>query len=71
MRNLSPDVPKKSDSRYQKQKTHKHFSKRASIKPTIDHLKSDYRLGRNFYKDVAEDTVSEQYLTKMGFLRDD
>lgn len=52
------DVPKKSDSRYQKQKKHKLFCKRAGIEPTISHLKSDYRLGRNFYKGVVGDTVN-------------
>ena len=38
------------------------FCKRAGIEPTIGHLKSDYRLGRNFYKgvvgDAAERTLS-------------
>ena len=55
---MIPDVPKKSDSRYQKQKKHKLFRKRAGIEPTIGHLKSDYRLGRNFYKGVVGDTVN-------------
>ena len=118
---ILPDVPKKSDSRYQKLKKQKLFCKRAGIEPTIGHLKSDYRLGRNFYKGVVGDTVnvllaaaaynfkramkalwcmlqkiceimrqnksnesslvhapknmrdnaSEQYLAKIGFLRDD
>ena len=77
---MIPDVPKKSDSRYQKLKKHKLFCKRAGIELAIGHLKSDYRLGRNFYKGVVgdivnsknlRDTVSEQYLIKMGFLRDD
>ena len=55
---IIPDVPKKSDSRYQKQKKHKLFCKRAGIEPTIGHLKSDYRLGYNFYKGVVGDTVN-------------
>ena len=55
---MIPDVPKKSDSRYQKRKKHKLFCKRAGIEPTIGHLKSDYRLGRNFYKGVTGDTVN-------------
>ena len=55
---MIPDVPKKSDSRYQKQKKHKLFRKRAGIEPTIGHLKADYRLGRNFYKGVVGDTVN-------------
>ncbi len=52
------DVPKKSDSRYQRMKKHKLFCKRAGIEPTIGHLKSDYRLGRNFYKGVGGDTMN-------------
>ena len=55
---LIPDVPKKSDSRYQKSKKHKLFCKRAGIEPTIGHLKSDYRLGRNFYKGVVGDSIN-------------
>ena len=55
---MIPDIPKKSDTRYQKQKKHKLFCKRAGIEPTISHLKSDYRLGRNFYKGVVGDTVN-------------
>lgn len=55
---MIPDVPKKSDSRYQRYKKHKLFCKRAGIEPTIGHLKSDYRLRRNFYKGVMGDAVN-------------
>ena len=55
---MIPDVPRKSDNRYQRHKKHKLFCKRAGIEPTIGHLKSDYRLGRNFYKGVAGDAVN-------------
>lgn len=34
------------------------FRKRAGIEPTIGHLKSDYRLNRNFYKGVTGDAVN-------------
>lgn len=51
---IIPDVPKKSDSRYQRLKKHKLFCKRAGIEPTIGDLKSDYRLVRNFYKGWRE-----------------
>ncbi|WP_152570013.1 transposase, partial [Porphyromonas gulae] len=37
---------------------HKLFCKRAGIEPTIGHLKSDHRLGRNFYKGLAGDAVN-------------
>ena len=53
-----PDAPKSSDSRYQKRKKHKPFCKRAGIEPSIGHLKSDHRSGRNFYKGVAGDAVN-------------
>ena len=39
-------------------KKHKLFCKRAGIEPTIGHLKSDYRLGRNFYKGVVGDSIN-------------
>ena len=55
---LIPDVSQKSDSSYQKLKKHKLFYKRAGIEPTIGHLKSDYRLGRNFYKGVVGDSIN-------------
>lgn len=55
---LIPDTPKKSDNRYQRLKKHKLFRKRAGIEPTIGHLKSDYRLGRNFYKGVTGDAMN-------------
>ena len=44
--------------RFHQLRKHKLFCKRAGRKPTIGHLKSDHRLGRNFYKDVAEDTMN-------------
>ena len=34
------------------------FCKRAGIEPTIGHLKSDYRLGRNFYKGLLGDAIN-------------
>ena len=55
---MIPDVPKKSDSRYQRLKKHMLFCKRAGIEPTIGHLKSDYRLSRIFYKGAVGDTVN-------------
>lgn len=55
---LIPAPPKKSDSRHQRVKKHKLFCKRAGIEPTIGHLKSNYRLGRNFYKGVVGDAVN-------------
>ena len=47
-----PDTPGKTDSSYEKRKKHDLFCKRAGIEPVIGHLKSDHRLGRNFYGEV-------------------
>lgn len=55
---LIPDAPKAKDTYYQRKKKHKLFCKRAGIEPTIGHLKSDYRLGRNFYKGLLGDVIN-------------
>lgn len=55
---LIPNKPKAKDSYYQRKKKHKLFCKRAGIEPTIGHLKSDYRLGRNFYKGLLGDAIN-------------
>lgn len=39
-------------------KKRKLFRKRAGIEPVIGHLKSDYRLGRNFLKGLAGDQIN-------------
>ena len=53
-----PDVPKPSDTEYQKKKKHKLFCKRAGIEPIIGHCKSDHRLNRNFYKGIFGDNIN-------------
>lgn len=53
-----PDTPKVTDSPYQKRKKHRRFCKRAGIEPVIGHLKSDNRLGRNFYKGLFGDSIN-------------
>ncbi len=55
---LIPDIPKATDSYYKKHKKRELFCKRAGIEPTIGHLKSDFRLGRNFYKGVFGDNIN-------------
>ena len=55
---LIPDTPKAKDTYYQRKKKHKLFCKRAGIEPTIGHLKTDYRLGRNFYKGLLGDAIN-------------
>ena len=53
-----PGVPLKRDTRYQREKKHKLSCKRAGIEPTIGHLKSDYRVNRNFYKELVGDAIN-------------
>jgi IS5 family transposase len=55
---LIPDRPKARDTYYQRKKKHQLFCKRAGIEPTIGHLKTDYRLGRNFYKGLFGDAIN-------------
>ena len=55
---MIPSVPKKTDSQYMKARKHELFRKRAGIEPVIGHCKSDYRLGRNFYKGLFGDSIN-------------
>ena len=43
---------------YQKQKLRKGFRRRAAIEPRIGHLKSDYRMSRNYYKGIFGDNIN-------------
>ncbi|MBD0332570.1 MAG: IS5 family transposase [Chitinophagaceae bacterium] len=45
-------------SAYQQQKMKTGFRRRAAIEPRISHLKSDYRLSRNFYKGIFGDNIN-------------
>jgi len=45
-----PGPGSKNDSRYERDKQRKRFRSRTAIEPIIGHLKSDYRLSRNFLK---------------------
>jgi IS5 family transposase len=46
---LTPSPPKKSDTKYQKNKKRQQFRARAGIEPIIGHLKSDYRMLENYF----------------------
>ncbi len=48
----------KSISKYQQRKLKKSFGRRAAIEPVISHLKSDYRLKRNYYKGIFGDNIN-------------
>ncbi len=50
-----PRPPTKTSSAYQKRKNKKKFRRRAGIEPIIGHLKSDFRLSRNFLAGVDGD----------------
>ena len=47
---ISPSVPKKNATQYQKQKARKRFRARAGIEPVIGHIKHDHRMLRNYLK---------------------
>lgn len=55
---LMPGRPAAKATAYEKSKKRKLFQKRAGIEPVIGHLKSDYRLGRNFLKGLAGDQIN-------------
>jgi IS5 family transposase len=53
-----PGTPKKSDTRYQKEKKRQLFRDRASIEPNIGHMKADHRLVRNYLKGFIGDEMN-------------
>jgi IS5 family transposase len=55
---LIPKVPKKGRSEYEKKKARARFRRRAAIEPIIGHLKTDYRLVRNYLKGVIGDSIN-------------
>ncbi|MBW2333842.1 MAG: transposase [Deltaproteobacteria bacterium] len=48
----------KQATTYQKQKARKRFRRRAGIEPIIGHLKSDYKLMRNYLKGSLGDSIN-------------
>jgi len=53
-----PGKPLKRDSRYQRDQKRKRCRRRAAIEPIIGHLKSDFRLSRNFLKGTSGDLIN-------------
>ena len=49
---------KKRDSRYKIEQKRKKFRRRAAIEPIIGHLKSDFRLFRNYLKGFIGDEIN-------------
>jgi len=56
------EIPKpfsnKKQSKYQQTKLKNQFKRRAAIEPINGHLKTDHRLGRNFYKGIVGDNIN-------------
>jgi IS5 family transposase len=55
---ILPAPPLKRDNRYQQNKKRQRCQRRAAIEPIIGHLKSDFRLSRNFLKGVTGDHMN-------------
>jgi len=53
-----PKPPLKRDNRYQRDKKRNKCKRRAAIEPIIGHLKSDYRLSRNYLKGIQGDEIN-------------
>lgn len=53
-----PKKPLKRDNRYQRDKKRKQCKRRAAIEPIIGHLKTDFRLSRNFLKGIIGDEIN-------------
>ena len=55
---LLPAAPQPNATDYAKRQARKRFRRRAAIEPRIGHLKSDFRLGRNFLHGVKGDAIN-------------
>ena len=55
---LIPSNGKGCKSEYERKKLKKLFAQRAGIEPINGHLKSDHRMGRNFYKGIFGDNIN-------------
>lgn len=54
-------IPKplgKTATEYQKTRTRKRFRRRAAVEPVISHIKSDFRMARNFLKGIKGDQIN-------------
>src|SRR5690606_36983036 len=48
----------KKQTDYEKRRLKKAHKRRAAIEPVIGHIKTDHRLGRNFYKGIVGDSIN-------------
>jgi IS5 family transposase len=53
-----PGSPQPGATQYAKRKAQKNFGRRSAIEPVISHLKSDFRLARNYLKGTIGDAIN-------------
>jgi len=53
-----PDAPTPNTSEYAKRKARKNFGRRSAIEPVIGHLKSGFRMARNYLKGTIGDAIN-------------
>jgi hypothetical protein len=53
-----PGSPSSKATEHIKRKARKDFGRRSAIEPVIGHLKSDFRLARNYFKGSLGDTIN-------------
>ena len=55
---MLPQAPSKKSKSYARDKARKAFRRRSAIEPIIGHLKSEFRLARNYLKGTIGDTIN-------------
>ena len=55
---ITPGKPKQDDTPYERAKKRQPFRRRAAIEPLIGHLKSDYRMERNYLWEEVSSTMN-------------
>jgi IS5 family transposase len=55
---ILPDSPSPKTTEHFKRKARKNFGRRSAIEPVIGHLKSDFRLARNYLKGTIGDAIN-------------
>ncbi|GKS68779.1 IS5 family transposase [Nitrosomonas sp. PY1] len=65
---ILPGKALKQDTRYQRDKKRKQCRRRAAIEPIIGHLKSDFRLIRNYLKGAIGDRINQLILCSGWFI---
>ena len=55
---ILPAPPLKRENRYQRDKKRKRCQRRTAIEPMFGHLKSDFRLSRNYLKGIEGDEIN-------------